>query len=305
MPNEEEVFNKLAEEVKKWLKEKAHSLSSVDILDIRAAPTTTSDIQVKNSPKTTILPSPPAQVSNSTRIKKVNEFDVSCGACNSGFKFVGNIRYRELICRFGNDFAVSTYPQASAIVDDIFQVIRNDGGRFLKKDEATGDLCEISEKQAKKKITCALKQAKYSPLAIRNNRRTEQIRHEQVSTESIAPVGDSTEIVYVNELDIVYGLTTSDCVFMGNIRYSQLIYQFAVASFFSPYPQAVAAVASQVFYLVRCRGGRFLEKKNGKAFFEMSDDKAQQNILESLLYQSLLCAKEYCQGQKKSECIPN
>jgi hypothetical protein len=92
-------------------------------------------------------------------LKGVQENDVLCG--RSEVSHIGNKKYRRVI--EGHRKAYQNAPSRRKKTELSFQIIlriRQGGGRFLKMDEDSGEWQELDDKQAKEKVSHALRSAK-------------------------------------------------------------------------------------------------------------------------------------------------
>eukprot|EP00531_Pseudo-nitzschia_arenysensis_P005945 CAMPEP_0116130348 /NCGR_PEP_ID=MMETSP0329-20121206/8422_1 /TAXON_ID=697910 /ORGANISM="Pseudo-nitzschia arenysensis, Strain B593" /LENGTH=871 /DNA_ID=CAMNT_0003624701 /DNA_START=172 /DNA_END=2787 /DNA_ORIENTATION=- len=88
----------------------------------------------------------------------VNAYDVLCGRGGGTNSQVGNRRFRKLVQEFQPIYLLARRKEKPLLARTIVLVIRKRGGRFLKKDEETGELYEVGDAKAEAKTSQALRE---------------------------------------------------------------------------------------------------------------------------------------------------
>jgi len=88
----------------------------------------------------------------------VNSYDVLCGRGGGTNSQVGNRRFRKLVQDFQPIYLLARRKEKPLLARTIVLVIRKRGGRFLKKDEETGELYEVGDAKAEAKTSQALRE---------------------------------------------------------------------------------------------------------------------------------------------------
>ena len=88
----------------------------------------------------------------------VNSFDVLCGRGGGTNSQVGNRRFRKLVQEFQPIYLLARRKEKPLLARTIVLIIRKRGGRFLKKDEETGELYEVGDSKAEAKTSQALRE---------------------------------------------------------------------------------------------------------------------------------------------------
>ncbi|KAL3921714.1 MAG: hypothetical protein SGILL_002599 [Bacillariaceae sp.] len=88
----------------------------------------------------------------------VNSFDVLCGRGGGTNSQVGNRRFRKLVQEFQPIYLLARRKEKPLLARTIVLIIRKRGGRFLKKDEETGELYEVGDAKAEAKTSQALRE---------------------------------------------------------------------------------------------------------------------------------------------------
>mmetsp|Transcript_30101 Transcript_30101/g.34549 ORF Transcript_30101/g.34549 Transcript_30101/m.34549 type:complete len:882 (+) Transcript_30101:303-2948(+) len=88
----------------------------------------------------------------------VNPFDVLCGRGGGTNSQVGNRRFRKLVQDFQPIYLLARRKEKPLLARTIVLIIRKRGGRFLKKDEETGELYEVGDLKAEAKTSQALRE---------------------------------------------------------------------------------------------------------------------------------------------------
>mmetsp|Transcript_32959 Transcript_32959/g.77835 ORF Transcript_32959/g.77835 Transcript_32959/m.77835 type:complete len:851 (-) Transcript_32959:242-2794(-) len=88
----------------------------------------------------------------------VNSYDVLCGRGGGTNSQVGNRRFRKLVQEFQPIYLLARRKEKPLLARTIVLIIRKRGGRFLKKDEETGELYEVGDSKAEAKTSQALRE---------------------------------------------------------------------------------------------------------------------------------------------------
>lgn len=88
----------------------------------------------------------------------VNSYDVLCGRGGGTNSQVGNRRFRKLVQEFQPIYLLARRKEKPLLARTIVLIIRKRGGRFLKKDEETGELYEVGDAKAEAKTSQALRE---------------------------------------------------------------------------------------------------------------------------------------------------
>jgi len=88
----------------------------------------------------------------------VNGYDVLCGRGGGTNSQVGNRRFRKLVQEFQPTYLLARRKEKPLLARTIVLIIRKRGGRFLKKDDETGELYEVGDTKAEAKTSQALRE---------------------------------------------------------------------------------------------------------------------------------------------------
>ena len=88
----------------------------------------------------------------------VNGYDVLCGRGGGTNSQVGNRRFRKLVQEFQPTYLLARRKEKPLLARSIVLIIRKRGGRFLKKDDDTGELYEVGDTKAEAKTSQALRE---------------------------------------------------------------------------------------------------------------------------------------------------
>jgi hypothetical protein len=88
----------------------------------------------------------------------VNSYDVLCGRGGGTNSQIGNRRFRKLVQEFQPTYLLARRKEKPLLARTIVLIIRKRGGRFLKKDEETGELYEVGDAKAEAKTSQALRE---------------------------------------------------------------------------------------------------------------------------------------------------
>lgn len=88
----------------------------------------------------------------------VNSYDVLCGRGGGTNSQIGNRRFRKLVQEFQPTYLLARRKEKPLLARTIVLIIRKRGGRFLKKDDETGELFEVGDAKAEAKTSQALRE---------------------------------------------------------------------------------------------------------------------------------------------------
>ncbi|GAX27683.1 hypothetical protein FisN_13Hh222 [Fistulifera solaris] len=114
------------------------------------------DFDVADPPMEPITPPSDNAVCDS--MAEVNSFDVILGRGGGTNSQVGNRRFRQLVQDFQPIYLLAKRKEKPLLARTIVLIIRKRGGRFLKKNEETGELFEVGDTKAEAKTSQALRE---------------------------------------------------------------------------------------------------------------------------------------------------
>lgn len=114
------------------------------------------DFDIHNPPMTPQIP--PSTQPICAIPSNVNSHDVLCGRGGGTNTQIGNRRFRSLVHEFQPTYLLCRRKEKPLIARTIVLIIRNRGGRFLKKDEVNGMLFEVGDDKAEAKTSQALRE---------------------------------------------------------------------------------------------------------------------------------------------------
>jgi hypothetical protein len=114
------------------------------------------DFEVTDPPLEPVTPPSTTPVCDSPG--EVNTYDVLCGRGGGTNSQVGNRRFRRLVQDFQPVYLLARRKEKPLLARTIVLIIRKRGGRFLKKDEETGELYEVGDIKAEAKTSQALRE---------------------------------------------------------------------------------------------------------------------------------------------------
>jgi hypothetical protein len=91
-------------------------------------------------------------------LAEVNSYDVLCGRGGGTNSQIGNRRFRQLVQEFQPIYLMAKRKEKPLLARTIVLIIRKRGGRFLKKNEETGELFEVGDLKAEAKTSQALRE---------------------------------------------------------------------------------------------------------------------------------------------------
>jgi hypothetical protein len=114
------------------------------------------DFDVTSPPMEPIIPPSEHPICDSPA--GINPHDVLCGRGGGTNSQIGNRRFRQLVQDFQPTYLLARRKEKPLLARTIVLIIRNRGGRFLKKDEETGELYEVGDVKAEAKTSQALRE---------------------------------------------------------------------------------------------------------------------------------------------------
>lgn len=114
------------------------------------------DFDVTDPPLEPVTPESLKSVCDS--VTDVNPYDVLCGRGGGTNSQVGNRRFRQLVQDFQPTYLMAKRKEKPLLARTIVLIIRKRGGRFLKKNEETGELYEVGDIKAEAKTSQALRE---------------------------------------------------------------------------------------------------------------------------------------------------
>lgn len=114
------------------------------------------DFEVTDPPMEPVTPESTEPVCES--LADVNSYDVLCGRGGGTNSQVGNRRFRQLVQDFQPTYLMAKRKEKPLLARTIVLIIRKRGGRFLKKNEETGELFEVGDTKAEAKTSQALRE---------------------------------------------------------------------------------------------------------------------------------------------------
>lgn len=91
-------------------------------------------------------------------VTEVNLYDVLCGRGGGTNSQIGNRRFRQLVQEFQPIYLMAKRKEKPLLARTIVLIIRKRGGRFLKKNEESGELFEVGDMKAEAKTSQALRE---------------------------------------------------------------------------------------------------------------------------------------------------
>ena len=91
-------------------------------------------------------------------LAEVNTHDVLCGRGGGTNSQIGNRRFRKLVQEFQPTYLLARRKEKPLLARTIVLIIRKRGGRFLKKDDDSGELFEVGDAKAEAKTSQALRE---------------------------------------------------------------------------------------------------------------------------------------------------
>lgn len=114
------------------------------------------DFEVTAPPMEPILPPSDHPICDSPAA--INAHDVLCGRGGGTNSQIGNRRFRKLVQDFQPTYLLARRKEKPLLARTIVLIIRKRGGRFLKKDDESGELYEVGDSKAEAKTSQALRE---------------------------------------------------------------------------------------------------------------------------------------------------
>jgi hypothetical protein len=114
------------------------------------------DFDVTDPPAEPVCP--PSTESMCDSLGDVNTYDVLCGRGGGTNSQVGNRRFRKLVQDFQPTYLLARRKEKPLLARTIVLIIRKRGGRFLKKDDDSGEMFEVGDIKAEAKTSQALRE---------------------------------------------------------------------------------------------------------------------------------------------------
>jgi len=114
------------------------------------------DFEVTDPPMEPVTPPSKTPVCESPA--DINSYDVLCGRGGGTNSQVGNRRFRKLVQEFQPTYLLARRKEKPLLARTIVLIIRKRAGRFLKKDDETGELYEVGDSKAEAKTSQALRE---------------------------------------------------------------------------------------------------------------------------------------------------
>lgn len=114
--------------------------------------------KTKLTPSISPVPVPPSKTPVALDMSHVNNNDVLCGRGGGTNSQVGNRRFRQLVQDHQPQYLTARRKEKPMIARKIVRIIRQRGGRFMKRDDATEHLFEVGDNKAEAKTSQALRE---------------------------------------------------------------------------------------------------------------------------------------------------
>lgn len=114
------------------------------------------DFEVTSPPAEPVVP--PSDHALCDSPAAINSHDVLCGRGGGTNSQIGNRRFRQLVQEFQPTYLLARRKEKPLLARTIVLIIRKRGGRFLKKDDETGELYEVGDSKAEAKTSQALRE---------------------------------------------------------------------------------------------------------------------------------------------------
>jgi hypothetical protein len=171
------------------------------------------DFDIHSPPLEPVLP--PSSDAVCTIPSNVGAHDVLCGRGGGTNTQIGNRRFRSLVQEFQPTYLLCRRKEKPLIARTIVLIIRNRGGRFLKKDETSSTLFEVGDEKAEAKTSQALREGLevratksnsfLGKKKIRKKSKDIQLVNERSSAEHVININ-----TYDNSTSGPYDITLSD-----------------------------------------------------------------------------------------------
>jgi len=114
------------------------------------------DFPVTSPPAEPVVPPSDQAVADSPAA--INSHDVLCGRGGGTNSQIGNRRFRKLVQEFQPTYLLARRKEKPLLARTIVLIIRQRGGRFLKKNDSTSELYEVGDSKAEAKTSQALRE---------------------------------------------------------------------------------------------------------------------------------------------------
>jgi len=111
---------------------------------------------ITNPPDEPVIP--PSTVPVIDSLTQMTENDVLCGRGGGTNSTMGNRHYRALVRDFQPTYLIALRRDKPLLARSVVLIIRNRGGRFLRRDEKDGRLYEVGDEKAEAKTSQALRE---------------------------------------------------------------------------------------------------------------------------------------------------
>jgi hypothetical protein len=115
------------------------------------------DFEVTDPPSEPVVPENDSEALCES-LADVNVYDVLCGRGGGTNSQIGNRRFRQLVQDFQPIYLMAKRKEKPLLARTIVLIIRKRGGRFLKKNEESGELFEVGDIKAEAKTSQALRE---------------------------------------------------------------------------------------------------------------------------------------------------
>jgi hypothetical protein len=139
------------------------------------------DFDVSCPPLEPIMPE--AEEPSCESLTEVNTYDVLCGRGGGTNSQIGNRRFRQLVQEFQPIYLLAKRKEKPLLARTIVLIIRKRGGRFLRKNEETGQMFEVGDTKAEAKTSQALREG----LDVRATKSARNIHDKQKKKKKSTP----------------------------------------------------------------------------------------------------------------------
>lgn len=164
------------------------------------------DFDIHSPPLEPVTPPSKEAVCNLT--SNVNNDDVLCGRGGGTNTQIGNRKFRALVQEFQPTYLLCRRKEKPLIARTIVLIIRNRGGRFLKKDEVDGMLYEVGDEKAEAKTSQALREgldvraSKSTTLMGRKHKRAAEKKKQKQAADSTSTYSGPKSTPQTDDLTI-------------------------------------------------------------------------------------------------------
>lgn len=137
--------------------------NSIEFIEPENEKQAAASVSDESSPSTGSSPrgSPSRHLQDIVPIHEVRDTDVFCGRDRSCHSHPGNIRFRQLVGNYRDQYQNSTQrDDKTRLTNEIMSIVQSCGGRFLKQEEITGEWHQVHNTYAHEKVSHALRSAK-------------------------------------------------------------------------------------------------------------------------------------------------